>query len=434
MNRPKPAHSAGPVLNALTAPGRWIERSRGLTRLSLALGAFLLMMLCSLWIRHAASINGLPRIAEPFDLATLQNSRPDDAANAFILYRKALLQVPPETIEQILLVRSDENFSADPYLQHLATFHPVALDLFLQAADCSDALAGDATTPAGVMALAKLALAEGTRLQNEGDLSGAWRLYRAALRASRHLGQRSGWSGRSLGLALHADSCNHIIRWSAQSKIDHDLLKAAIADLESLDAMTPPDWLTMRYEYLASLDRLANTTPGQVRPELRNSRRFDAFLRNEPERSRRVLRLIFTNWLAEWALPPSGRTNPVSGNPPLYQNPAAPRDARRLSPPHLQEWYASSDLESWSPPFIDFTAPELTDSLTDEAITRANLIVYLAERRYVLDHRAEPTYPESLLGLYLNRIPPHYDAFRPISIPADLEIEPAPLDTSAPLP
>ena len=413
------------VIAVLSAPGRLLERSRGLAQLSFGLVAFLLMMLCAFWIRHAASLNGLPRIAEPFDVAALRAARPAETDNAFVLYRTAVGELSAETIEQILLVQSDASFSGDPYLQQIAARHPAAIEQFRDAADYPDAWTGDPADVPGVVALAKLSLAEAARLQGNGDLSGAWDHIRSALRAGRHLGQRAGWTGRSAGLLVQQEATGRIVDWAAHAKIDHDLLKIAIADLEALDSMTPPDWLTMRYEYLHSLDRLSASTPGQARPELRGSRRLDAFFRNEPERSRRVLRLMFANWLSEWILPADSRTDHVvTGVPSLYDNPDAPRVARRVPPARLQEWYASSDLSTWEPPLVHFLSPSVTESLAGDSIQRANLIVLLAERRYLLDHKELPAGPENLLGLYLDRIPPAHDPSRSLRIPLDFENDP----------
>jgi hypothetical protein len=334
-------------------------------------------------------------------------------------------------VKHILLPQSDENDSADPYLQQISASHPKALTLFHDAADRPDAFADHPSTQLGVIALAKLALAEGARLQSKGDLSGAWNHYRAALRAGRHLGQRAGWSARSAGIELvQREAIDRIVSWADQPKIDHDLLKTAIADVEALDAMTPPDWLTMRYEYLDCLDRLANSTPGQRRPELRGSQQLDAFFRNEPERSCRVLRLIFTNWLAEWTMPASSGTSRVApGKPTLYDNPDAPRSARRVPPARLQEWYASSDLAVWSRPLIDSDISGIKKSLEEDQIVRANLIIHLAEQRYVLDHKEPSTGPEALLGLYLDRIPPAYLPSRSLRSSHNLENTAPSLDT-----
>ena len=63
----------------------------------------------------------------------------------------------------------------------------------------------------------------------------------------------------------------------------------------------------------------------------------------EPERSRRVLRLVFANWLAACDRPPSDRPPVAETRPALFRlGPDAPPSARALPPERIAEEFADS--------------------------------------------------------------------------------------------
>jgi hypothetical protein len=142
------------------------------------------------------------------------------------------------------------------------------------------------------------------------------------------------------------------------------------------------------------------------------------FTRNEPERSRRVARLVFTNWIAYcegpsslW--PPSGRWAPISngGVPLLLLNgrggSGAPAPLAGLTATELSEWHDSTLLfrrlynsDTWKKvdSYYSFVMRRRAD--------RARLIVSLAEQLYAREHGGQlPRSPRDLVGPYLKTLP-----------------------------
>jgi hypothetical protein len=129
------------------------------------------------------------------------------------------------------------------------------------------------------------------------------------------------------------------------------------------------------------------------------------FLRNEPLRSRRVLKLIFANWLAECDQAPDDRPAFLSLGPGLFQDPKAPPSARALSPDAILDWYTVSELSKLElPPFSN------CDAAFHEQAARAGLVVSFAEQWFLRDHKRMPNSTDELVGLYLKRIPLGYVA------------------------
>src|SRR5262249_39986923 len=147
------------------------------------------------------------------------------------------------------------------------------------------------------------------------------------------------------------------------------------------------------------------------------------FLRREPERSRRVLRLLFANWLAHVERREPGAQKPAvrvgfsvlkSTNPmnwgkttvSLYPDgPPAGAGARSLPPQDLARWLvatndaklriivANSSQWPWSP-----------DRLRDRKAYR-ELVVMLAEETYRREHASRPPSEDALVGIHLKSLP-----------------------------
>ena len=137
----------------------------------------------------------------------------------------------------------------------------------------------------------------------------------------------------------------------------------------------------------------------------------ERFLRREPERSRRALRLLFANWLAHVEVPELRRGRPVVRASlsvgkqtialPLYPvNPQAPAGARVI-PPH--------ELASWLVTIIDakpFLGGWLWPSVRDqERRGYRDLVVSLATELYRRERGGLPPSEEALVGTYLQALP-----------------------------
>ncbi len=127
------------------------------------------------------------------------------------------------------------------------------------------------------------------------------------------------------------------------------------------------------------------------------------FWRSEPERSRRVLRLVTANRLAYYDLPPDQRPKPdpnVSSCDIFSFGPEAAAGARVMSAEALGGW-----LDSTYEPrlLIDFV--NLNGIRTSETANHYALVILLATELYRRDNRRDPESPQELVGPYLKRLP-----------------------------
>ena len=146
-------------------------------------------------------------------------------------------------------------------------------------------------------------------------------------------------------------------------------------------------------------------------------------LLREPERSRRVLRLLYANWLAHVerqepgpqqpavraAFPLLNSTNPVSWGKTtvsLYPvGPLAPAAARSLPPQEVARWLvATNDAKLRIIVANDIQWPWSPDRLRDRKAYR-ELVVMLAEEIYRRERGSYPPSEDALVGTYLKSLP-----------------------------
>src|SRR5262249_3413552 len=123
-----------------------------------------------------------------------------EGRNAFTLYREAVARYKPltffDTSANLPVDLNTRWTKAAPDVRHWAENNSEALALYRQGAERPDAL--DSTVPSveGYVAFdslrpfQRLALLEASRLQEEGNMAGAWEWYRANLRTIHHVGSR----------------------------------------------------------------------------------------------------------------------------------------------------------------------------------------------------------------------------------------------------
>ena len=151
------------------------------------------------------------------------------------------------------------------------------------------------------------------------------------------------------------------------------------------------------------------------------------FLLREPERSRRVLRLLCANYLAQAetrgrqprkpavfaALPFLTSTNPITKGRffiPLYPvGPEAPAGARALPPQGVAGWLVASldarlrllgGYDEWLPP----VRPRDARTVADRRAYR-DLVIMLATEIYRRERGAPPPTEDALVGTYLQSLP-----------------------------
>jgi len=440
------------VLTAvLVYPLRAVERTRGWRRLGLlALYAVIALLVCGLLWRRS-QLRELPDVGPPFDVAAFRSppAVPDER-NAFVLYRKAA--------DRFRYMNPDESGSfkkanlrwshADARLRAWVAEHAEAVALLRAGSERPEAAYGatEAPTVQGAHSeksqvinrlswIGDAALFEAGRLRSEGDPAGAWALLKAVVRASRHMAQAlpTVW-GRTTAMTLVHYARVPVAEWARDPAVDVALLRRALNDLAAAEALTPTLAAGYRENYLLAEESLADLKPLLVQWSLRRSEAapFDpslhapglaAYFRGEPERSRRVLRLLFANDLAWCDRPLSERPAFADSRLQIYEpDPSAPPASRALPPAELARWADSSlvapvlpsrlaDLERW-----DYNDRWSLRSLKDP----------VAVALFTREVGRPPTSPAAALRRYLPSPddPPDHDESEPIPPP-----QPGPVGT-----
>ena len=275
--------------------------------------------------------------------------------------------------------------------------------------------------------LARLAVLEGSRLEAEGDMPGAWGWYRAALRSSRHSGRHGFQIERLIGAAMHDVASQALTRWAADPKVDAPQLRKALDEVIAIDAMTVPRSETLKQEYLIFVRAIDDPnlieallvlrSPDDPKDWCQELPVSDAAkktiqaarvgLSSDRERSVRLARLMTANWMAQVDKLPSKRSKLVRADPPIYDvDPSAPLASRALPPEKLSKWLDSSLLASRN--FRGLGKYSL--AFDRERGRQARLVVHLAGELYRREHGAPPPSPEALVGPYLKALPEGLDA------------------------
>jgi hypothetical protein len=299
---------------------------------------------------------------------------------------------------------------------------------------------------------AAMAAMEGSRLEDAGAPDQAWDWYRAMLRSSRLIGRHGMVGERTSGARIHALAARYILRWAADPRVEAGLLRRALRDTLAADALTPPVSEAVKLDYLYWLkcfDSLQNyeammrSSGGKIAPLLGGRRhglldqvapmpvrlhaqRLRLLSSNELERSRRVIRLLFANWLAQVDRPAGHRALlalPMSTW--IYaDDPSAPPAARAVRPESLAEIIKRLQIgflfigepghgKPKPPPWED------QGELGRERRRRSALIVRLAAEIDRREHGAAPATAGALLESILKELPEGIAANDPI--PAGLD-------------
>jgi hypothetical protein len=420
-----------PTLSYLAMPLRWLFRSR---RRALTAAAILLAMVAAPPVWWSVQLMGLPDIGDPFDLREFQSTRIPDDRNAYVLYQRAAAALRPLKSSlkpsEIPLGQPGPHPKGDQEARRWVEENRGAMELYRRGTERPDAL--DLVPPnrpeswRSIEALRSfhvLALIEGSRLERQGDMSGTWAWYRAALRATHHMGLRGSFIARMNAHHWQRELLKRLATWAADRRTTPALLRRALDDVIACEAFTPSESYTIQAEY-PGIERALDESdgPGRNRVIMQWQARFKSsnyrpspeqiewladawrFWRREPERSRRVIRLAVANWLAYHDLPSDRRPQPapnLSGPHEFYAfGPEAPAKARALSPEALDHWFATA-IDA-NEVFRVFVLQRLR--LPEQANHRA-MVVLLASQLYRRDHGIDPPSEKALVGHYLKSLP-----------------------------
>jgi hypothetical protein len=431
---PAPAAGSGtsPKLRRLLR-----RRLRQLTWVLLALMVGIGLAGTGLAVWWLTSLNGLPDIGDPFDVGALRAFSIPEDRDAFVFFRRAneklTFSLWADRVDSSATAAWSE---ADPKVRAWVEANRPALELFLQGAGCPDGISRRPGEPPstrysedlGPHYLVFLALLEGGRREEGGDMAGAWDCYRAVLRSTVLGARRGGFAERHHGRGRHGWLRNRLETWMADPRTTIPQLRTALE--EAVKTRPRPEWhaFSLRMEYLDWMRQLETMKhpnsyalgwdrtyrlgdmelPDDVIASLYHARRF---LLREPERSRRAIRLLFANWLAqaegpEWqrrkpAVQASYRDAEQTDRVPLYPvGPEAPAGARVLSPRELASWIVSAyDMK-----MIEMSkfGPSVRRG---EQVGYRELVIALATEIYRRERGAPPPTEDALVGTYLQGLP-----------------------------
>ncbi len=212
------------------------------------------------------------------------------------------------------------------------------------------------------------------------------------------------------------------------------LLRRALDDVLAADELTPPLSNALKLGYLINLRDLKEmrvmvgeiampggrgglldqwATAAGVRTQFQ---RLRLRATNDVERSRRGLRLLYANWLAQVDKPASKRAILATEQPiPIYtSDPTAPAAARAFAPEILAKAIDDTvlvrvifrpDEFGYGRSLRSSLSWEGNGPLAREPLCRANLIVKVAAELYRREHGQPPAKAGALLGSYLKVLP-----------------------------
>jgi hypothetical protein len=419
---------------------RWAaRRARQLSIAALVVAGILVVGACGVMLRRATGLIGLPDIGDPFDRVAFRTFRVPEDEDAFALFRQAASKVPPLPNLPMAVRQGGAVVAwsqADPRLRAWFEANRDALDLFRRGAKRADVTAPPLADPLGSSSLQGmsiepfvwLAFLEASRLEELGDMPAAWDGYQAILRTKAHVMRRGAVFDRYIADHSLRGLESRIATWAANPKTDVSLLHRALNDVHENEPKPEWDAFSLKLDYI-NMMRMLDEPNGLVQrgtdedqaiwiageplpPNLTGlvyaTRRY---LSNEPERSRRVLRLVFANWLAH-----AQEQDGVSRKPavraifsPLNQatrlsfydpGPGAPAAARSLSPPDLARWLITTRdakllLFQWLWPAIRIS----------ERREHSALVILLAEELYRRERGSAPASEKALVGPYVDHLP-----------------------------
>jgi hypothetical protein len=414
------------------------KRLRQLGRVTLVLATCLVLASVAVSIWWLRSLNGLPDIVDPFDVAAIRAFHIPEDEDAFTFFRRANEKLSPCPLppKKEVSAAGVAWSQADPKLRAWVAANQQALELFQQGAERFDGIcrrpgepySGRHSEDLGPHYLTLLALVEGGRRVEGGDMAGAWDCYRAVLRATFHTARRGVLVERHWATVHHAWLRKRIETWAADTRTTIPQLRRALE--ESVEGQPRPEWhaFSLKVEYLDWMRDLEKTRhpdsyalqeewtyrvgdmelPHHLTAIHYLARRF---LLREPERSRRAIRLLFANWLAEVESPGQRQRKPAvqalfrhakhSDSLRLYPvGPGAPVGARELSPHDLASWLVTaSDLK-----LIVWNRLKPSVRLGERAGYR-ELVIALAGELYHRERGVLPPSEDALVGTYLESLP-----------------------------
>ncbi len=211
---------------------------------------------------------GLPDVGDPFDVDALRSFRIPEDQDAMVLFREAEAKLSRMPALPLDVMRAQRKGAigwsqADPKLRDWALANRAALDLFRCAAERPDAMvhppeqwAGGRLRDLNVSSFSQLTLLEASRLEEQGDLAGAWRRYRALLLMKMHIMRRASVFQRFIN-DMVTDQLNPCITsWAADRRTAVPLLRQALADVLAQEPKPEWDVFSLTIDYMDMMGEL----------------------------------------------------------------------------------------------------------------------------------------------------------------------------------
>jgi hypothetical protein len=382
----------------------------------------------SIVLLRSTSLHGLPRIPDPFEAYKDSVLPLAESENAFTFYRRAFDRYVDAANGSRTIAFTDPSQITPGLLTHLEA-NRESLGLWFEGTKRErGAFIVDTAHARGEIILdvtnklrnrfSQLANLQAFQLQNQGDYNGSWTWVRANLRSSRHAAMSGFLAEKAIGYQIYQYATDQAIRWADDPKVDAMQLRQALSDVLVINELTTPASRIVLYECVTALNTLDNPVlreqsltsiapPSSWKDRIKHRLLVaHGMLTNEPERSRRVIRLIAANWLSACDQPTAERRRRAvrPGRLTLYTS--GPGETPAIGPADLELWYQSTSYAK----VYDTVWPLFETILVRDEQARASLVVHLAEQLYKREQGREPSSVEELVGPYLKALPDGYVA------------------------
>ncbi len=249
---------------------------------------------------------------------------------------------------------------------------------------------------------------------------------------------------RVFGAMIHESTAPCIVHWAEDPRVDVRMLRRALDDVLAADTLTSPVSEMLKIDYLVSNRELDDPLDSLQFMEMREQyagllnrfvsqparlrlKRFGLRAANDPEKSRRALKILFANWLAQVNRLPGERVAVALEKPTLIYaaDPTAPAAANAVEPEELSAAIEHTTLArlffhhgerdnddgTLRAPYWSW---EGTGALALEQKRRAALILKLAALLHERERGRLPAKAGDLVGTYLKALPPGINGDEPI--------------------
>ena len=415
---------------------------RTFTRLILRLGAWIRWsllfgsgLLACVIIYHSVCLWNLPDIGEPFDSKPLTEHRVADDANAFVAYLQAVGKLGPSMSlalhQDFQTIRRKDWADPSEALSSWIDGNRSALELWRVGSERSGGEPPASLVMDGVYMVngheflhrlnefTLMALIEAARLRREGDLAKAWTYCRAILRTGRHQQRHGSSFARARGLSTLAFFRDAAKAWVDDPRVSDKELRQALDDLDDADSLLVPNAEAIEVGYLQELQRLKDPnylknlrlSPDSTIIGWQNDQIWyrylpfwhegSLYLWNEPERSRRILKLETANWLIAAAPSELSRTDLREAYPHVFTPLPLATLNQGVLPPWIDDWFRSSLLFEAGRPSDPYKGHWKENDQSKVNPLKVEIAKKLFEKQY---HR-EPESAKELVGPFLKSWP-----------------------------